>query len=159
MKIKDLLPRVCLLISSSLTVVSCNDFLDREPLASVTPQEYFQTVDHFASYAISHYQGLFPTHGGFGMGIGNGDSNTDNAITGMASTRYFVKGLWKVPGESNAWSFGTIRSINYFFEQAVPKFDQGMVAGAADDIRHYIGEMQTNAQSAARNKIKGVFHA
>ena len=141
MKIKDLLPRVCLLISSSLTVVSCNDFLDREPLASVTPQEYFQTVDHFASYAISHYQGLFPTHGGFGMGIGNGDSNTDNAITGMASTRYFVKGLWKVPGESNAWSFGTIRSINYFFEQAVPKFDQGMVAGAADDIRHYIGEM------------------
>lgn len=32
MKIKDLLPRVCLLISSSLTVVSCNDFLDREPL-------------------------------------------------------------------------------------------------------------------------------
>lgn len=58
MKIKDLLPRVCLLISSSLTVVSCNDFLDREPLASVTPQEYFQTVDHFASYAISHYQGL-----------------------------------------------------------------------------------------------------
>lgn len=115
MKIKDLLPRVCLLISSSLTVVSCNDFLDREPLASVTPQEYFQTVDHFASYAISHYQGLFPTHGGFGMGIGNGDSNTDNAITGMASTRYFVKGFWKVPRESNAWSFGTIRSINYFF--------------------------------------------
>ena len=30
---------------------------------------------------------------------------------------------------------------NYFFEQAVPKFDQGMVAGVADDIRHYIGEM------------------
>lgn len=138
---KKILMQACLAVGFSLTTVSCDDFLDREPLSAVTPQEYFQTVDHFAAYAISHYTGLFSTHGGFGMGIGNGDNNTDNAITGMASTGYFVKDNWKVPGESNGWNFGTIRSINYFFEEAVPKFEKGLVSGSETDIKHYIGEM------------------
>lgn len=141
MKLKYLLIQACLVAGYSFTAQSCDDFLDREPLSSVTPNDYFQTADHFAAYAISHYPGLFSTHGGFGMGIGNGDSNTDNAITGMASTGYFVKGNWKVPGESNAWNFGTIRSINYFFEQAVPRFEEGAVSGSTADIKHYIGEM------------------
>lgn len=141
MKTKNILLQFCLAAGFSILGSSCEDFLDREPLSSVTPQEYFQTEDHFAAYAISHYMGLFPTHGGFGMGIGNGDSNTDNAITGMASTAYFAKGQWKVPGDGAGWDFGTIRSINYFFEEAVPRFEKNLVSGKKENILHYIGEM------------------
>ena len=52
---------------------SCTDYLDREPLSSVTPDAYFTTTDHFAAYSISQYKSLFSTHGGYGMGIGAGD--------------------------------------------------------------------------------------
>ncbi len=141
MKTKNILLQLCLVTGFSILGSSCEDFLDRKPLSSVTPKEYFQTEDHFAAYAISHYQGLFPTHGGFGMGIGNGDSNTDNAITGMANTGYFVKGQWKVPADGGGWNFGTIRSINYFFAEALPRFEQNLVSGKKENILHYIGEM------------------
>ena len=58
-----------------MTVVSCNDFLDRN-LLHLSHLKMFQTVDHFASYAISHYQGLFPfPHGGVRNGDCSGDSN------------------------------------------------------------------------------------
>lgn len=61
-------------------------------------------------------------------------------VAGGRSSRY-VKGLWKVPSSDGNWSFSNIRYCNYFFENAVPKYEAGEVAGADADIRHYIGEM------------------
>ena len=120
---------------------SCTDYLDREPLSSVTPDAYFTTTDHFAAYSISQYNSLFSTHGGYGMGIGAGDGSTDNAVSGGYSATYYEEGYWRVPNTGGGWSFSLIRYCNYFFEQAVPKFEAGQVSGNAADIRHYIGEM------------------
>ena len=95
LKIKNLFVQACFVAGGVMALTSCNDFLDREPLSSVTPEVYFQTVDHFAAYSIARYQNYFPSHGGYGAGIANNDGGTDNMVAGGRSSRY-VKGLWKV---------------------------------------------------------------
>ena len=82
LKIKNLFIQACFIAGGALTLTSCNDFLDREPLSSVTPEVYFQTVDHFAAYSIAKYQNYFSSHGGYGAGIANNDGGTDNMVAG-----------------------------------------------------------------------------
>ncbi|MEG1660542.1 MAG: hypothetical protein RR304_08265, partial [Bacteroides sp.] len=33
-----------------LTMASCNDYLDREPITNVTPEAYFTTADQVGAY-------------------------------------------------------------------------------------------------------------
>lgn len=139
LKIKKLFLQACLVAGGTLATTSCNDFLDREPLAAVTPEVYFRTVDDFAAYSISRYQNVFSTHAGWGTGVANYDGGTDNMVVGDRNSRY-VKGIWKVSAYGN-WDFSLIRYCNYFFENAVPKYEAGVVTGPNADIRHYIGEM------------------
>ena len=61
LKIKNLFVQACFVAGGVMALTSCNDFLDREPLSSVTPEVYFQTVDHFAAYSIARYQNYFPS--------------------------------------------------------------------------------------------------
>lgn len=140
MKLKNILFQTLIVLGGTTFFSSCEDFLTREPLSSVTPEAYFTTVDHFAAYSISKYTSWFNTHAGYGMGIGSGDAGTDNAVAGGYSAR-FEKGAWKVPNSGGGWDFYSIRYCNYFFENAVPKYEAGKVSGAKAEIEHYIGEM------------------
>lgn len=140
LRIKNLFITACYMVGGAWALTSCNDFLDREPLSSVTPEDYFQTADHFAAYSIAKYQNSFSSHSGYGAGIANNDGGTDNMVAGDRDVR-FVKGLWKVPSKDDNWSFSDIRYCNYFFENAVPKYEAHKVTGTDADIRHYIGEM------------------
>lgn len=56
-----------MLTGGSFILTSCNDFLDREPLDSVTPDNFFFTENDLAAYAVKHYN--FTTHEGFNAGI------------------------------------------------------------------------------------------
>ena len=141
MKLKNILFQACALAGGTIILSSCNDFLDREPLSSVTPEVYFSTTDHFEAYSIAKYNNWFSSHAGYGMGIGNGDGGTDNAVSGGYNSTLYEKGAWKVPQSGGGWSFNDIRYCNYFFENAVPKYEAGQVSGSAADIEHYIGEM------------------
>ena len=55
MKLKNILFQACALAGGTIILSSCNDFLDREPLSSVTPEVYFSTTDHFEAYSIAKY--------------------------------------------------------------------------------------------------------
>ena len=39
------------------TLASCDSFLDREPITSVTPEAYFSTVDQVGAYVINYIPG------------------------------------------------------------------------------------------------------
>lgn len=64
---KKIIKYLFLLIGGSFILASCNDFLDREPLDSVTPDNLFFTENDLAAYAVKHYN--FTTHEGFNAGI------------------------------------------------------------------------------------------
>lgn len=117
---------------------SCNDFLDREPLDSVTPGEFFKTESHLAAYANGRYN--FPTKGGFGLGPLTYDDHTDNmANTGGSQSRW-VPDQW-LTSQNGSISFTEIRQANYFLVHVLPKYEAKEIQGSQSKIEHYIGEM------------------
>ena len=49
-------------VSFGLFASSCNDFLDREPISSITPAQYFNSADELGAYAINYYTSLIATN-------------------------------------------------------------------------------------------------
>lgn len=130
---------VGLLFACSLSLNSCDDFLDREPLDVVTPELFLNTENDLASYPLGYY-GLFRTHGGWSTGIGRFDDYTDNQATSNASYYLYVPGNRKVPANGSL-GVGNIRDFNWFLEQVLPKWKAGNISGNEVNIKHYIGEV------------------
>ena len=51
---KKIIKYLFLLTGGSFILASCNDFLDREPLDSVTPDNFFFSENDLAAYAVKH---------------------------------------------------------------------------------------------------------
>jgi len=133
---------------SSFMMVSCNDFLDKEPISSITPEQYFVSSDQLAAYAINYYTSVFSTwQGNFNAGPDNADSDTDNQIVGEADLTHYAPGHWLVSSEKSI-GFGTIRAMNYFLDKVLPKYKAEQITGADADIQQYIGEIYYMRASA-----------
>ena len=79
-----------LLAGSLMLLPSCNDFLDKTPIAAVTPDTYLWSDADLGAYALKQYS--FTTHQGAGIGIWANDNHTDNQATSSYDNRW-------VPGE------------------------------------------------------------
>ncbi len=137
------------LLAVSLTGVftACDDFLDREPLSSASPEIYFTDASQLESYANQMYADILPSHGNWSYGTFEYDNNTDNQAGSVASTR-FADGLWKVPNsEGSNWKFTQIYRCNYFLSNVLLKYGndvegtQNTISGNLASIKHYIGEV------------------
>lgn len=117
-----------------MLISSCQDFLDREPLTDITPENYLNEESQLASYAIARY-GVLTDVGSFLR-----DNQTDIQASRNSDNRY-VPGEWKVPQDGGDWSFGDIYQCNYFLENVLPKWKSGVITGNPENINHYIGEM------------------
>ena len=71
--------------------LSCNEFLEREPLSVVTPEAYLHSEADLAAYTIANY--AFPTHSGWNVGTFGYDNHTDNQATTNASNRQVGHGV------------------------------------------------------------------
>lgn len=90
--IKNLIALSCML-TGSLMLGSCNDFLDKEPLDKVTATSYFNSDADLASFTIKQYD-LFPIgKDQWNMGpAALGDNNTDNQANAASETKYWEPG-------------------------------------------------------------------
>lgn len=122
---------------SLVGLTSCEDFLDRQPESSLTGEGFFNTAAELATYAIKYYT-MFPADCGYTYGNAAIDNGTDNQVSMSASSRY-IPGEWKVG--NGAWSFTTIRQINYFFNMVQEKYDNNQISGSVAEINQYMGEM------------------
>ena len=126
-------------LSTGLLATSCEDFLDRAPITSITPEQYFKQDTELAAYTLNYYTSVLKSPaGGFNAGAINWDDETDNMVVGSGNTSYYNH-EWLV-GAGQALDFGTIRAINYFLQQAEAKNQEGKIAGDPAKIKHYIGE-------------------
>ena len=123
----------------ALGFASCEDFLDREPLSDIVPENFFTTASNLSAYTATFYNN-FPNHKSddYGLGTFGGDNNTDNQAYSSANNQW-VPGLWTVPGSSGNWSFGTVRSLNYFFENVLPNIESG-VLDLSEEVSQALGE-------------------
>lgn len=123
---------------------SCEDFLDREPQSSVSPEVYFTDASQLQAYADECYPRVLPSYQ-YGF-YRDDDRYTDNAIQPTAPDYYF-EGQWKVPHTGGNWSFESIYRLNYFLSNVLPKYgddisgSKNTISGTLSDIQHYIGEM------------------
>lgn len=135
------------LLGMTLTAVSCNDFLDSEPIAEVTTKVYLHKEGDLAAYSAKLYDDndILPSHGSatYNLGLFRLDNGTDNQTSNTPS-KLFVKGQYHVSEDNtNLWkSYMTkIRSTNYFLERVPDYLEQGQIKGNSTNIKHYIGEM------------------
>lgn len=99
-----------ILLSSSL--VSCEDFLDKEPPSYVVPEDYYSAEDQIQAVANKFYPDVLPSHGNWSYGTFGTDNNTDNQAGFTADNKY-ATGQWKVALENDNWAWTNIRNINY----------------------------------------------
>lgn len=113
---------------------SCNeDFLDKFPLDTVTPQTFFKTENDLKLYANSFYT-LLPVHKSGGGGTFWIDGNSDNMVPGIPDLRF--AGTRPIPATGSGWDWGDIRRANYFLENS------NTAIGSATEINNYIGEVK-----------------
>ena len=134
--------------------VSCNDFLDSEPITEVSTNVYLQSENDLAAYAAKFYDdrddgehtgNILPSHGSgaYHLGLFRLDNGTDNQTSNVPS-KLFVKGQFHVnEGNSNLWNtyMKKIRATNYFLSKVAPQVEQGKISGNASRVRHYLGEV------------------
>lgn len=121
-------------------LTSCSeDFLEREPLSTITPEKYLWEESQLAAYAVTQY-GVFPSHDRWGYGTFALDAHTDN-IAAFGYSNEYVPGEWKTPQSGGAWDFSTIYKCNYFLNTVIPRWLEGSIQGNKENVDHYIGEM------------------
>ena len=139
----------CLLLGGTLlTVTSCNDLLDLDPVSQITPDSFYKTADQLGAYMINYYgelqnpfSGAMFHGGGYDDGIARSDGNTDIQVVGGGNTQLFVPDKWEVSGgkQLQGW-YGTVRAFNYFLKTAEAKNEAGEIEGDDKLILNYIGE-------------------
>lgn len=122
-------------------LVSCNDYLDVEPPSNISPELYLNKESELEAYANGLYNDILPSHGDglYSYGIFEKDAGTDNMVKAECPTKYI--GNWRTKMDDGDYSFGKIRSCNFFLQEVLPKYEAGTLLGTSDYIRHYIGEI------------------
>lgn len=127
--------------------ISCEDFLDREPMSTISPETYYSTAAQLEANLNDEYPNVLPSHNNWSYGLFGEDKGTDNQIEVTANDCYTTD-RWKVPhSETDNWKFERIYRINFFLSQVLPKFGEDMsgsqntISGDVATIKHYIGEM------------------
>lgn len=132
-----------LLIGVSMTALTgCDDYLDEKPQSALTPENLLTSESGLAAYSVQFYNN-FPNHAsvyGYRMGTFSVDNGTDNQAS-MDWSSMWAPGEWRTPASGGSWSFGSIRQVNFFFDQVLPEFEAGTITGNQDYVRQYIGEM------------------
>lgn len=122
------------------TLVSCSDFLDKEPPSYIVPGDYYKTAEQVQAVANRFYQDVLPSHSGWGYGTFGTDDGTDNQADMWGETMY-AKGQWKVGQTNGNWAWGNIRNINYQLNTILANYKAGVITGTDATIRQYIGEI------------------
>ena len=140
-------------VATGLLATSCEDFLERAPISSMTPDSYYKQESELSAYTLNYYGNVFSSPGGgYNAGPINWDDETDNMVVGGGSAGYFNNEWLVSAGE--ALDFGFIRVCNYFFSQVLPKYEAGTIQGNQENIQHYIGEMYFMRAMAYFAKLK-----
>ncbi len=137
-----------LFVTLSMLTTSCDDFLDRAPLSSVSPEEYFQDDSQLRAYADKMYDAILPDNAGNSYGLYGRDVDTDNQILKDTPPDRFADGEWKVgQTDGSYWNFENIYRCNYFFSQVSEKYGADVngsantISGSLSTVKHIIGEM------------------
>ena len=113
---------------------SCNkDFLDREPLSQLSPNNSFNSASELQLYTNSFYNDIIPS------GVNLYSQSIDNVITNTVSST--ITGNRTVPVSGGGWNWGELRNINFFLQNYtkgnLPDIISAPYVGVAKFFRAY----------------------
>ncbi|MFV0248019.1 MAG: RagB/SusD family nutrient uptake outer membrane protein [Tenacibaculum sp.] len=117
-----------------ITLFSCEkDFLDRPSLDDITQNNFWKTPKDLELYTTQFYSS-FPSWGSdsFSGGIYWTDANSDTEIAISPNNR--LRGLNTISSGSGAYGFGSIRTVNIFFDNYTS------VNATEEQINQWLGE-------------------
>lgn len=123
---------ICASILASF-LVSCDSFLEREPLDKISKEVYFKTSKDLELY-VNQFYTKFPGFGGFDIGYFGIDRNSDNMVHEDYDVR--LAGYKTIPGNASdaGWKWEDIRAVNYMLANL------GNLESSFDESKAYIGE-------------------
>ncbi len=141
-------------LAAVLMFPSCNAFLNLEPEAALSPEQYLTTEENIGAYATNLY-GMLPKHERSTWGYWRTDANTDDMVAPNPSNIY-APGYWRVEQTGGSYSFTDIYNCNYFLDFVIPLYEAGEITGNDSNIRHYIGEVYFFRAWAYFEKLKAL---
>ncbi|MGX5816820.1 RagB/SusD family nutrient uptake outer membrane protein [Chitinophaga lutea] len=120
-----------LLLASASLLGACKDFMDRQPLSDISPDQFFNSETELSVYTKSFYSVLPSAEGIYNEGWDNIAKN---------STPDDVSGKRTVPQSGGGWTWTELRKINYFlanYNKKVPESVAAKHAAAARFFRAY----------------------
>lgn len=112
---------------ASVTLTSCEDYTDLSPIDSITDKSFWKSENDLKLYATGLY-GMLPGPSS------TSDSGTDEIVTKDASSNLFDLGT--TPNTGGGWSWGNVRSCNYFLQR------YQTVQGDETVIKKYVAEVR-----------------
>lgn len=128
-----------------MTSMSCSDFLEKEPLSEIAPEQYYSSASQLNTILMERYEALLPGHGSWYGNFAN-DNNTDNQISTSCSSVYTTD-QYRSSNEDGSWYFSDIYHLNFALSQAMPRYgenldgSQNTISGTLSLIQHYLGEL------------------
>lgn len=147
---------IIILTALSAIVCSCDKFLNQEPMADVSPEQYLSSEQNIGNYVIKLYDFL-PNHVGAPKEFGywSADSDTDNMVYYQPTDTY-APGFWRVPQSGGVYSFSDIYQCNYFLDFVLPKLEAGTIKGSTVKINQYVGEVYFFRAYCYFNKLRAM---
>lgn len=102
------------LAASSL--VSCDAFLDREPLDQVSQPAFWKTPEQLDAYIVGKYSWLPGDLTEWAMGYYESDVTSDDMLSQMKHNAWMNGENNTTPVSGGNWNYGPIREINIFFD-------------------------------------------
>lgn len=134
--------KIIIFIGLISLLISCSDYLDREPLVQISTDKYWHTAKDLENYTLQFYPN-FPTfinltssYSGFSFLLGtigwDAPRGSDHQIMQTPATQ--LNGTRTIVQSGGNWNWRNIRAINIFFE------NYGKVDGTPASIQQFIGE-------------------
>ena len=145
MKLNKFIYYSAALAISGVSLSSCSDFLDKEPMSQISPENYYSTEAQIRAVVLDEYPNTLPSHGNWSYGLFNGDGSTDNQIYVTADNKY-TPDLWLVANTHGTWSFTRIYYINFMLSNALARYgsdingSENTIDGSLPQIKHALGE-------------------
>lgn len=125
-----------MIMATGLTLASCSDFLDREPITDPSSDTFLNTQAQVENYINGLYTQL-PSLAKFGMGVRGEEKNSDNILSEKYDQR--LNGELTLFDGALDWENGYkyIRNVNYFFKNYRVNEE---VYGLSDELKSLKGE-------------------
>ena len=124
-----------------LSLASCSDFLDREPIDFGSEVAFYVSETDLQMATNEFYDNILPKNETWVGGIYDEDNTSDNQI-GTAPDNLFYEGEKRTVEQSESeWNFDNLRGINYFINRVNFQLNGGGgITGSEEYINHYLGE-------------------